>query len=59
MRKAADEERLDLFSFARPQQPVVDENALQALANGAVNEQRRDRTVDSARRPAITYHHPP
>ena len=46
-------ERLhDLMRLVLAQEPVVDEDAGQLVADGTVDEQRRDRRVDAARQPA-------
>ena len=42
----------DLFGFALPQQAVIDEDAGQLVADRLVDEQRRDRRIDSARQAA-------
>ena len=38
----------DLFRLAQSQQAVIDENAMQALADRALNQSRRYRRVDAA-----------
>ena len=43
---------LDLLGLARPQQPVVDEDAGELVADGPVHQRRRDRRVDAAGQPA-------
>ena len=46
-------ERLDhLFGLVLAQQPVVDEDARELVADGLVDEQRRDRGVDASGQPA-------
>ena len=42
------ERRDDLPGFAQAEQPVVHEDARELVADGAVDEQRRDRRVDAA-----------
>ena len=46
------EQGLDLFALVHAKQAVVDEDAGQLLANGLVDQDRRNRTVDAARQPA-------
>jgi hypothetical protein len=46
--QAAREGLHHLFCFAQPQQPVVDENAGELVADGAVDQRRRHRGVDPA-----------
>ena len=43
---------VDLVRFVVAQQPVVDEDAGQPVADGAVNQHRRDRRIDAARQAA-------
>ena len=38
----------DLLGLARPQQAVVDEDAGELVADGAVHQRRRDRAIDAA-----------
>ena len=47
-----DEVLLDLLGLARAQQPVVDEDAGQLVADGLLHEGRGDRGVDAAGQPA-------
>ena len=47
-----DEVLLDLLGLALAQQPVVDEDAGQLVADGALHERGRDRGVDAAGQPA-------
>ena len=46
------EQGFDLFAFIHAQQAVVDKDASELRANCFVNEDRRNRTVDAARKPA-------
>ena len=46
------ERLLDLFRFAAAQQPGVDEDAHELVADRLVHERGRDRGVDAARQPA-------
>ena len=46
------EQRRDLLAFGKAQQPVVDENAGELLADRLVNENRGNRGVDAARQSA-------
>jgi hypothetical protein len=48
----AAEASLDLRRLVQPQHAVVDEDAGQALADGAVNQHRGDGRVDAAAQPA-------
>ncbi len=48
---AVAERRLHLFELARAQQPVVDEHAVQPLADGLVDQDRGDGRIDAARQP--------
>ncbi len=50
------EPRPNLLCFVQPQQAVVDEDARQAVPNRAVQQDRGDRRVDTAREPT---HDPP
>src|SRR6185437_8343611 len=47
-----DEVLLDLFGLTLAEQPVVDENAGQALSDGPLDERRGDRGVHPAGQPA-------
>ena len=47
-----DEVLLDLLGLALAQQPVVDEDAGEAVADGPLHERRGDRRVDAAGQPA-------
>jgi hypothetical protein len=42
----------DLFGLALPQQPVIDENACQLVADRLVDQHGGDRGIDTARQPA-------
>ena len=46
------EQRHDLLRLAEPQQAVVDEHAGELLADRLVDQHRRDRGIDAARKPA-------
>ena len=50
--RGSDEVPLDLLGLARTQQAVVDEDARELLADGALHERGRDGRVDAARQPA-------
>ena len=43
---------LDLLALVQPQQPVVDEDAGEPVADGAVHQRGGDRRVDAAGEPA-------